>query len=93
MQRFRVKVAGGYLSCGPSVPPPEMLRAMEDAKREAESTPTLSEHLQLSGRVYSLEKEIDAITKLLTIAVMVGGYFLYQWYMQKIGSIPGVDHT
>jgi len=83
MERFRVKVAGNSPA----------LHAIELAEREAMAGPTIEEHLNLSARVVTLEKEMTQVINLLTIGVMVGAYFLYQWYVQKIGSIPGVDHT
>lgn len=47
---------------------------------------------RLEGRVYSLEKEAELISNLLLAAILVGGYFLYQWYVVKMhGSIPGVS--
>jgi hypothetical protein len=47
--------------------------------------------LRLENRVYSLEKEAELISNLLLAAVLIGGYFLYQWYVVKMnGHIPGV---
>jgi hypothetical protein len=49
------------------------------------------ELLRLESRVYSLEKEAELISNLLLAAVLIGGYFLYQWYVVKMnGHIPGV---
>jgi hypothetical protein len=51
-----------------------------------------SEQLRLEGRVYSLEKEMAMCMNILTIGLLVGGYFLYRWSTENMANtIPGVQ--
>jgi len=45
---------------------------------------------RLNARVYQLEKEMGLVANLVTIGALVGAYFLYQWYLQRLATIPGV---
>lgn len=82
MERFRVRVAGNL---------PNLV--MREAEERAMQAPTLEEHLNLSSRVYTLEKEMGFALNVITLGMVIGGYFLYRWYVEHIGSIPGVDHS
>lgn len=46
--------------------------------------------LRMESRLYSLEKEMGLVANLVTIAAIVGAYYLYQWYLQRLATIPGV---
>lgn len=84
--RTFTRVAGS-----PTIRPPAYITdAIDAAERESLQTPSLNEHLQLEGRVYTLEKEMQMVSNILLIGIMVGGYFAYRWYFQYINSIPGV---
>jgi hypothetical protein len=87
MRKF-TRIAGGPLQGAPAY----IARAVHDAEREAreESTPSLTDYLQIEGRVYTLEKEMQMVSNLLLLGIMIGGYFAYRWYVQNVMSIPGV---
>lgn len=84
MRKF-TRIAGGPLQGAPAY----ITRAVHDVERD-EQTPSLSDYLQLEGRIYTLEKEMQMVSNLLLLGIMVGGYFAYRWYVQNVMSIPGV---
>lgn len=47
--------------------------------------------LELEGRVYQLEKELEVISIIVHAAALVGLYFAYRYYQKNISSIPGVQ--
>ncbi len=46
--------------------------------------------LELEGRVYNLEKDMQLLINFAALAVMVGVYFGFQYYQKHISQIPGV---
>lgn len=74
MRRFNLRVAGGTPT---RVEPQTNLDWMD-------------EHLALENRVYTLEKEIQILSNVIALGVMVAAYFAFQWYQKNVNSIPGV---
>lgn len=46
--------------------------------------------LELEGRVYQLEKDMELISTFVALAAMVGLYFAIQYYQKYMSKIDGV---
>lgn len=63
---------------------------MEHSDEKLSKTPAQPDVWDLSFRVAKLEKDNAFLMNMLTLAMLVGGYFLARWYSERVGHIPGV---